>query len=64
MLDKSNYLKKERNIPFELVRKGNLSKISKVLVIDSGSVVIGQAAKFDYLRTQACQSLKKERKDG
>ena len=64
MLDKSNYLKKKRNIPLELVKKGNLSKISKVLVIGSGSVVIGQAAKFDYLGTQACQALKEEREDG
>ncbi len=34
--------------------------ISKVLVIGSGPIVIGQAAEFDYAGTQACRSLKEE----
>ena len=34
--------------------------IKKVLVIGSGPIVIGQAAKFDYAGTQACRSLKEE----
>lgn len=36
------------------------NKISKVLVIGSGPIVIGQAAEFDYSGTQACKSLKEE----
>ncbi len=35
-------------------------KPSKVLVIASGPIIIGQAAEFDYSGTQACQSLKEE----
>lgn len=34
--------------------------ISKVLVIGSGPIVIGQAAEFDYAGTQACLALKEE----
>ncbi len=34
--------------------------ISKVLVIGSGPIVIGQAAEFDYAGTQACKSLREE----
>ena len=34
--------------------------ISKVLVIGSGPIVIGQAAEFDYAGTQACAALKEE----
>ena len=34
--------------------------ITKVLVIGSGPIVIGQAAEFDYAGTQACRSLKEE----
>ncbi|KKC30115.1 carbamoyl-phosphate synthase (glutamine-hydrolyzing) large subunit [Caldanaerobacter subterraneus] len=34
--------------------------ISKVLVIGSGPIIIGQAAEFDYSGTQACKSLKEE----
>lgn len=34
--------------------------ISKILVIGSGPIVIGQAAEFDYSGTQACQTLKTE----
>ncbi|MFN3974324.1 MAG: carbamoyl-phosphate synthase large subunit [Dehalococcoidia bacterium] len=36
------------------------SKPSKVLVIGSGPIVIGQAAEFDYAGTQACRSLREE----
>lgn len=35
-------------------------KITKVLVIGSGPIVIGQAAEFDYAGTQACIALKEE----
>ena len=35
-------------------------EIKKVLVIGSGTIVIGQAAEFDYAGTQACRSLKEE----
>ena len=34
--------------------------ISKVLVIGSGPIIIGQAAEFDYAGTQACKSLREE----
>ncbi len=34
--------------------------ISKVLVIGSGPIVIGQSAEFDYSGTQACKALKGE----
>lgn len=34
--------------------------ISKVLVIGSGPIVIGQAAEFDYAGTQGCLALKEE----
>lgn len=34
--------------------------ISKVLVIGSGPIVIGQAAEFDYAGVQACRALKEE----
>jgi carbamoyl-phosphate synthase large subunit len=37
-----------------------MSKISKVLVIGSGPIIIGQAAEFDYSGTQACRSLREE----
>ena len=33
---------------------------SKVLVIGSGPIVIGQAAEFDYAGTQACRALREE----
>ena len=36
------------------------SDIKKVLVIGSGPIIIGQAAKFDYAGTQACRALKQE----
>ena len=34
--------------------------ISKVLVIGSGPIIIGQAAEFDYSGTQACKALREE----
>ena len=34
--------------------------LKKVLVIGSGSIIIGQAAEFDYAGTQACQAIKEE----
>ena len=33
---------------------------SKVLVIGSGPIIIGQAAEFDYAGTQACKALREE----
>ncbi|WP_353989338.1 carbamoyl-phosphate synthase large subunit [Pediococcus argentinicus] len=36
----------------------NRTDISKVLVIGSGPIIIGQAAEFDYSGTQACMALK------
>ena len=41
--------------------EGNVTnKPSKVLVIGSGPIVIGQAAEFDYAGTQACKALREE----
>ena len=37
-----------------------MPRISKVLVIGSGPIIIGQAAEFDYAGTQACKSLREE----
>jgi len=37
-----------------------MSGITKVLVIGSGPIVIGQAAEFDYAGTQACKALREE----
>ena len=37
-----------------------MPKPSKVLVIGSGPIVIGQAAEFDYAGTQACKALREE----
>lgn len=37
-----------------------MKKISKVLVIGSGPIIIGQAAEFDYAGTQACKALREE----
>jgi carbamoyl-phosphate synthase large subunit len=37
-----------------------MSELSKVLVIGSGPIIIGQAAEFDYSGTQACRSLREE----
>ncbi|MDD5313393.1 MAG: carbamoyl-phosphate synthase large subunit [Dehalococcoidia bacterium] len=35
-------------------------KVSKVLIIGSGPIVIGQAAEFDYAGAQACKSMREE----
>ena len=37
-----------------------MSKPSKVLVIGSGPIIIGQAAEFDYSGAQACRALREE----
>ncbi len=34
--------------------------ISKILIIGSGPIIIGQSAEFDYSGTQACKALKEE----
>src|SRR5438270_11136762 len=34
--------------------------ISKILILGSGPIVIGQSAEFDYSGTQACKALKQE----
>src|SRR6059058_2034305 len=36
------------------------SDISKILILGSGPIVIGQAAEFDYSGVQACKVLKEE----
>ncbi len=44
-------------------KKGGILKredISKVLIIGSGPIIIGQAAEFDFSGSQACKSLKEE----
>jgi carbamoyl-phosphate synthase large subunit len=35
-------------------------KPTKVLIIGSGPIVIGQAAEFDYAGTQACKAMREE----
>ncbi|MBI4498802.1 MAG: carbamoyl phosphate synthase large subunit, partial [Chloroflexi bacterium] len=37
-----------------------MPKPSKVLIIGSGPIVIGQAAEFDYAGTQACKAMREE----
>src|ERR1041384_2514487 len=37
-----------------------MPKPSKVLIIGSGPIVIGQAAEFDYSGSQACRALREE----
>jgi len=37
-----------------------LAKPSKVLIIGSGPIIIGQAAEFDYAGTQACKAMREE----
>src|SRR3954452_15509149 len=37
-----------------------MTKPSKVLILGSGPIVIGQAAEFDYSGSQACRSLREE----
>ena len=34
--------------------------ITKILIIGSGPIVIGQACEFDYSGTQACKALREE----
>jgi len=34
--------------------------LTKILLIGSGPIVIGQACEFDYSGTQACKALKEE----
>src|SRR5881296_1810626 len=34
--------------------------ISKILILGSGPIIIGQSAEFDYSGTQACKALKSE----
>ena len=41
-------------------RVKRMTKPSKVLIIGSGPIIIGQAAEFDYAGTQACQALREE----
>src|SRR5512138_3312886 len=36
------------------------TKPTKVLIIGSGPIIIGQAAEFDYAGTQACKALREE----
>src|SRR3990170_1067741 len=36
------------------------AKPSKVLIIGSGPIIIGQAAEFDYAGTQACKAMREE----
>ncbi|MFC1937331.1 carbamoyl-phosphate synthase large subunit [Chloroflexota bacterium] len=38
----------------------DLPKPSKVLIIGSGPIIIGQAAEFDYAGTQACKAMREE----
>ena len=38
----------------------NSPEISKVLIIGSGPIIIGQAAEFDYAGSQACRALREE----
>jgi carbamoyl-phosphate synthase large subunit len=37
-----------------------MAKPSKVMIIGSGPIVIGQAAEFDYAGTQACKAMREE----
>jgi len=37
-----------------------LTKPSKVLIIGSGPIIIGQAAEFDYAGAQACKAMREE----
>ena len=42
------------------IRMPRRNDISKVLIIGSGPIIIGQSAEFDYSGTQACKALKSE----
>src|SRR3990170_2709597 len=37
-----------------------MTKPSKVLIVGSGPIIIGQAAEFDYAGTQACKAMREE----
>ncbi|MCH7699392.1 MAG: hypothetical protein IH865_10695, partial [Chloroflexi bacterium] len=37
-----------------------MDKPSKVLIVGSGPIVIGQAAEFDYAGAQACKAMREE----
>ena len=37
-----------------------MAEVSKVLIIGSGPIIIGQAAEFDYSGSQACRALREE----
>ena len=37
-----------------------MTKPSKVLILGSGPIIIGQAAEFDYSGSQACRALREE----
>jgi carbamoyl-phosphate synthase large subunit len=52
VLPSSRYSKKEISVP-------KRNDISKILIIGSGPIVIGQAGEFDYSGTQACKALRK-----
>src|SRR4030042_4887599 len=41
-------------------KRSRMPNVSKVLVIGSGPIIIGQAAEFDYAGTQACKALREE----
>ncbi|MBI4216083.1 MAG: carbamoyl-phosphate synthase large subunit [Chloroflexi bacterium] len=41
-------------------KRASASKPSKVLIIGSGPIIIGQAAEFDYAGTQACKAMREE----
>lgn len=55
----NSYRHKERSATVG-VQGVQVSKVSKVLVIGSGPIIIGQAAEFDYAGTQACKALREE----
>ena len=44
----------------DLGLQANSAKPSKVLILGSGPIVIGQAAEFDYSGSQACRALREE----
>ncbi len=37
-----------------------MTRLSKVLIIGSGPIIIGQAAEFDYADTRACKVVQKK----
>src|SRR4249919_630933 len=42
------------------LERSSVTKPSKVLILGSGPIVIGQAAEFDYSGSQACRALREE----